>query len=97
MKNYKYKVFFTISFLFKVDKRKTITKSFKSDINFNSINSSLEINDKNVYDAWKNYALKAPLYKLNPPCDYIDKNVSEKKITTHRIVNLINLTEVFYN
>ena len=37
--------------------------------------------------------LKAPLNKLNQPLDFDNDLVNEKNIT-HKIVNLMNLTEV---
>ena len=93
MSNNHYKVFFTISFLYQIDSKKKISKSFKSDfINDTLLNNSL--NDKNVHKKWKEYALKTPLDKLNPTSNFNDDLASEKTIITHRIVNLMNLTEV---
>ena len=95
MKTNYYKVFFTISFSYKLDSKKTVTKSFKSDLDINSNNFNTLLNDKNVYEEWQKYALAKPLNNLNPPSEFIEKNASEKKLLTHRIVNLESLTEVF--
>ena len=40
------------------------------------------------------YALKTSLNNLNPPSEFDDSKAFEKKVITHRIVNLMNLTEV---
>ena len=40
-----YKVFFTISFLYKIDSKKKISKSFKSDID---INEKLILQEKSI-------------------------------------------------
>ena len=90
-----YKVFFTISFSYKLDHKKTITKSFKSDLDINSNEFNTPLNDKNVYKIWKKYALSTSLNDLNPPSEFSEKSASEKKLVTHRIINLESLTEVF--
>ena len=36
MKNNRYKVFFTISFVYSIDKKKSVTKFFKSDVDIDS-------------------------------------------------------------
>ena len=97
MVNCSYRIFFTISFFYKIDKKQAITKSFKGDLTFNSRSVSKNLNDKNVYNEWEKYALKASLSELGSTSNYIDTLASEKKVTTHRIINTINLTEVFYN
>ena len=95
MKNNKYKVFFTISFFYTFNKKKTITKSFKSDVDVDSLTFGEQLNDSNIYIKWQSYALKVKLNNLNSPEKFIEANASKKKLLTHRIVNLINLTEVF--
>ena len=40
-------------------------------------------------------SLKKSLNELNPDSNFNDKKASNKKIVTHRIVNLATLTEVF--
>ena len=94
MSNNHYKVFFTISFFYQIDSKKKVSKSFKSDLDINNsvLNSSLD--DNNVHKEWTEYALKTPIDKLNPTSNFNDDLASEKTIVTHRIINLINLTEV---
>ena len=94
MSNNHYKVFFTISFLYQIDSKKKVSKSFKSDLDINNslLNSSLD--DNNVHKKWKEYALKTPIDKLNPTSNFNDGLASEKTIVTHRIINLMSLTEV---
>ena len=94
MSNNHYKVFFTISFLYQIDSKKKISKSFKSDIDINDTLLKNSLNDNNVHKKWKEYALKTPLDKLNPSSNFNNDLASEKTIITHRIVNLMNLTEV---
>ena len=53
------------------------------------------MNDKNVYKIWNKYALSTSLNDLNPPSEFSEKSASEKKLVTHRIINLESLTEVF--
>ena len=89
-----YKVFFTISFLYQVDMKKKISKSFKSDLDINDGLLKCILNDKNVHKKWAKYVLITAVNNLNPPSQFDDNLTSEKKITTHRIVNLMNLTEV---
>ncbi len=95
MCNNKYKVFFTITFLYNIEKKKTITKFFKSDVDIDSQTLEEPLKNANIYKAWNNYALTVNLNTLNPPEKFIEAKVSEKKLVTHRIINLINLTEVF--
>ena len=74
-----------------------ITKFFKSDVDLTTNDFQENIDDKNIYNLWNKYALKRPLEDLNPENDYNENMVSNKKIVTHRIVNLKTLTEVFNN
>ena len=89
-----YKVFFTVSFVYQVDTKKKVSKSFKSDLDLNADNVNCELTNENVHSKWDEYALKTSLNNLNPPSEFDDSKASEKKVITHRIVNLINLTEV---
>ena len=89
-----YKVFFTISFVYQVDIKKKVSKSFKSDLDINADNFKCELTNENVHSKWDDYALKTSLNNLNPPSEFDDSKAFEKKVITHRIVNLINLTEV---
>tara|TARA_X000000950_G_C13636820_1_gene545875 strand:- start:212 stop:505 length:294 start_codon:yes stop_codon:yes gene_type:complete len=95
MSNNHYKVFFTISFLYQIDSKKKISKSFKSDIDLDHDILNSKINDKNIHSKWEKFALNAMLNDLNPPSKFDDKLAFEKKIVIHRIVNLMNLTEVY--
>ena len=90
-----YKVFFTITFDYTEKKNVVITKFFKSDVDLNSNDFSENIDDENIYKLWKQHALKNSLNELNPDSKFNDKKASNKKIVTHRIVNLATLTEVF--
>ena len=89
-----YKVFFTVSFIYQVDTKKKVSKSFKSDLDINADNVNCELTNENVHSKWDKYALKTSLNNLNPPSEFDDSKAYEKKVITHRIVNLINLTEV---
>ena len=95
MNKNKYKIFFTINFLYKVGKKKSITKFFKSDIDIDILTLGEKLNDTNILKKWENYALKVNVNELNPPESFIENNILTKKIVTHRIINLMNLTEVF--
>ena len=95
MNKNKYKIFFTINFLYKVGKKKSITKFFKSDIDIDILTLGEKLNDTNILKKWENYALKVNINELNSPENFIENNVLTKKIVTHRIINLMNLTEVF--
>tara|TARA_Y100000589_G_C27166849_1_gene635136 strand:+ start:258 stop:500 length:243 start_codon:yes stop_codon:yes gene_type:complete len=77
-----------------VDAKKKISKSFKSDLDINNTLLNGSLNDNNVHKKWKEYALKTPVNELNPTSNFNDDLASEKTIVTHRIVNLMNLTEV---
>ena len=90
-----YKVFFTISFDYTEKKNKVITKFFKSDIDLTSNEFQVNINDKNIFKLWNKYALQKSLNDLKPHKEFNDKKASNKKVSTHRIVNLKTLTEVF--
>ena len=89
-----YKVFFTISFVYQVDIKKKVSKSFKSDLDINSDNVNYDLTNENVHSKWNQYCLKTSLNNLNPPFDFDDSKAFEKKVITHRIVNLMDLTEV---
>tara|TARA_X000000950_G_scaffold82193_1_gene103453 strand:- start:4062 stop:4355 length:294 start_codon:yes stop_codon:yes gene_type:complete len=89
-----YKVFFTMSFLYRIDSKKKVSKSFKSDLDINDKLLNQSLDDNNVHKKWKEYALKTPIDKLNPASNFNNDYASEKSIVTHRIVNLMNLTEV---
>ena len=90
-----YKIFFTITFTYKIGPKKKVAKSFKSDIDINSNSFDNKINDEIVKEKWTHFALKKSVNLLNPPSNFDDDKISEKKIIIHRIVNLTNLTEVF--
>jgi hypothetical protein len=94
MPNNNYKVFFTVSFIYQVNTKKKVSKSFKSDLDINTDNVNCELTNENVHYKWDEYALKTSLNNLNPPSEFNDSKASEKKVFTHRIVNLMNLTEV---
>ena len=89
-----YKVFFTVSFVYQVDIKKKISKSFKSDLDINFDNVNYELTNENVHSKWNQYALKTSLNNLNPPSDFDDSKAFEKIVITHRIVNLMDLIEV---
>ena len=90
----KYKIFFTLSFVYQVDTKKKVSKSFKSDLDINADNINYELTNENVHSMWGKYALKTSLNNLNLPSEFDDSKASEKKVITHRIINLVNLTEV---
>ena len=92
-----YKIFFTVNFLYQVGAKKKISKSFKSDLDINDALLNFALNDDNIQKKWLEYALKASLNNLNTPSDFNNDLVTEKNITTHRIINLIHLTEVHKN
>ena len=48
MSNNCYKVFFTLSFLYQIDSKKKISKSFKSDLDINSDDIKCKLNNENV-------------------------------------------------
>ena len=89
-----YKVFFTVSFVYKIDIKKKVSKSFKSDLDINADNINCELTNENVHSKWTEYVLKTSLNNLNPPSEFDDSKTFEKKVVTHRIINLMNLTEV---
>lgn len=89
-----YKIFFTVSFVYQVDTKKKVSKSFKSDVDINADNVNCELTNENVHSKWSEYVLKTSLNNLNPPSEFDDSKASEKKVITHRIVNLMNLTEI---
>ena len=94
MANNNYKVFFTLSFIYQLDKKKKVTKTFKSDLDIDEAMLNSSLNDNNVHSKWEKFALNVSINDLNPPSNFIDDLAYEKKLTTHRIVNLMNLTEV---
>jgi hypothetical protein len=94
MANNNYKVFFTISFIYQIDIKKKVTKTFKSDLDINETIVNSKLNDNNVHLEWEKFALNVSLNDLNPPSKFIDDHAFQKKLITHRIVNLMNLTEV---
>ena len=89
-----YKIFFTVSFVYQVDTKKKVSKSFKSDVDINTDDVNCELTNENVHSKWYEYVLKTSLNNLNPPSEFDDIKASEKKVITHRIVNLMNLTEI---
>ena len=89
-----YKIFFTVSFVYQVDTKKKVSKSFKSDVDINADNVNCELTNENVHSKWDEYVLGTSLNNLNPPSEFDDSKAYEKKIITHRIVNLMNLTEI---
>ena len=95
MNKNKYKIFFTINFLYKVDKKKSVSKFFKSDIDIDVSTLGEKLNDTNILKKWQIYAMKVNINELNSPENFFENNILTKKIVTHRIINLINLTEVF--
>ena len=90
-----YKIFFTITFDYSETKNKTVTKFFKSDVDLKANDFQEKIDDKNIHELWNKYALKKSLSDLNSDDEFKDKKVSNRKVLTHRIVNLKTLTEVF--
>ena len=94
MSGINYKVFFTISFVYQIDIKKKVSKSFKSDLDINADNINYELTNENVHSMWGKYALKTSLNNLNLPSEFDDSKAFEKKVITHRIVNLMDLTEV---
>ena len=89
-----YKIFFTVSFVYQVDTKKKVSKSFKSDVDINADNVRCKLTNENVHSKWDEYVHKTSLNNLNPPSEFDDNKASEKKVITHRIVNLMNLTEI---
>ena len=47
----------------------------------------------NIHKKWRDFVYKSPINKFNYPSEFDDTLISEKKVITHRIVNLINSTE----
>ena len=94
MSNNHYKVFFTISFIYAMGKKKKVSKSFKSDLDINNILLKCSLNDINVHEKWNEFVMKSSINELNPPLEFNNTFISKKKVITHRIVNLMNLTEI---
>ena len=90
-----YKIFFTITFDYSETKNKVVTKFFKSDVDLTTNDFQEKIDDKNIHELWNKHALKKSLSDLNSDNEFNDKKVSNRKVITHRIVNLKTLTEVF--
>ena len=90
-----YKVFFTITFDYAEKENKIITKFFKSDIDLGPNDFQENVDDSNIFRLWNLLGVKNSLNDLNPQKEFKDKKASNKKIVTHRIVNLKTLTEVF--
>ena len=74
--------------------KKKISRSFKSELDTNDTLLNNLLNDNNVHKKWTEYALKIPINKLDPTSNFDNDLASKKTIVTHRIVNLMNLTEV---
>ena len=94
MSNY-YKIFFTIYFDYSESRNKTITRFFKSDVDLGPSDFLEKMSDKNIFKPWKKHANEQPLNNLNPEKNFIEKKAKNKKVVTHRIVNLKTLSEVF--
>ena len=75
-------------------KKKKVSKSFKSDLDINNILLKCSLNDINVHEKWNEFVMKSSINELNPPTQFNNTFISEKKVITHRIVNLMNLTEI---
>ena len=90
-----YKVFFTITFDYSEKKNKVISKFFKSDIDLGSNDFQEKLDDESIFRLWNKHAIQNPLNDLNPDKKFDEKKASNKRVTTHRIVNLKTLTEVF--
>ena len=91
-----YKVFFTIYFDYSESKNKTITKFFKSDLDLGPGDFDETINDENIFRLWSLLALQRPLSNLNAEKDFIEEKAINKRMETHRIINLKTLSEVFF-
>ena len=94
MTNNKYKVFFSLSFISKIDKKKKISKSFESDLDINNSLLKCYLTDKNIHKKWLEYILNAPVKELNPPFNFNNQLCNEKKIIKHSIIDLIIFTEL---
>ena len=47
----------------------------------------------NVHKKWTKFVLTASINELRPPSEFHNSLISKKKVVTHRIVNLMNLTD----
>ena len=94
MSNY-YKIFFTIYFDYAESRNKTITRFFKSDVDLDPTDFYENANDDNIFKLWRQHAIQKPLNDLNPEKNFNDDKANNKKVVTHRIVNLKKLLEVF--
>ena len=97
MKNSFYKIFFTIEFDFKIVKNKRFSKYFKSDLDLDNTNFNKNINAINILAMWGKYALKTKISNLSFNNSFSDNKISNKRLITHRLVNLNTLNEVFNN
>ena len=93
--NSRYKIFFTVYFNYKIDHKKTVSKSFKSDFDLSSPIGKQKLTDNNIFKVWTEHALTSEIHNLNSPDNFEEKKVSNRRLITHRIINLNNLTEVF--
>ena len=75
-----YKVFFTVSFIYQIDIKKKLSKSFKSDLDINADNVNCELTNENVHSKWDEYALKTSLNNLNPPSEFMTVKLLKKKL-----------------
>ena len=94
MENF-YKIFFTIYFDNAERHNKTITKFFKSDVDLGPSDFLEKMSDKNIFKPWKKHSNEQPLNNLKPEKNFIEKKAKNKKVVTHRIVNLKTLSGVF--
>ena len=79
MEKNKYKIFYTINFLYKIDQKKFITKFFKSDIDIDFLTLGAKLNDSNILEKWESYSLKVDINELNSPENFIENNILKKK------------------
>tara|TARA_Y100001970_G_C14087420_1_gene778106 strand:- start:880 stop:1176 length:297 start_codon:yes stop_codon:yes gene_type:complete len=90
-----YKIFFTIYFDYATSKNKIVTKFFKSDFDLGPSGFEEKFNDENIFRIWNKHANQTSLKILNPTTSFDDSKATNRKIITHRIVNLKTLSEVF--
>ena len=79
MPNYKYKVFFTLSFIYEMNEKKKISKYFKSDLDIDNMLLKYDLNVMNVYKKWTKFFSKVSIDKLNPTSEFVNSLISEKK------------------
>ena len=80
MSGHNYKVFFTISFVYQVDIKKKVSKSFKSDLDINADNTNYQLTNENVHSKWSKYALKTSLNNLNRHLSLMTEKLLKKKL-----------------